>query len=317
MEYRQLGKTGLVVSALGFGASPLGGVFGNIDEAECIRAVHKAIDLGVNFVDVSPYYGLTRAETLLGKALAQLPRDAYYLATKVGRYGERDFDFSPARVLASVDESLKRLNVDTIDLIQCHDIEFGSLDQIITETIPALRDLRQTGKVRYVGISGLPLSVLHYVAQHSEIDTVLSYCHYTLNDTTLLRLIPYLKKRQIGVINASPLGMGLLTENEVPVWHPASAEIRAACARAAGFCRSNDVNIAKLALQFSVSQPDIATTLVGIANPQQITANVQWLSEPIDRELLAEVQEILAPIRDMSWPSGRQHNNELPVFDEA
>ena len=313
MEYRQLGQTELVVSALGFGASPLGDVFGKIEKSEGIRAVHTAIDLGINFIDVSPYYGLTKAESILGEALQQIPRDAYYLATKVGRYGERDFDFTPARVVASVDESLKRLNVDYIDLIQCHDIEFGSLDQIINETIPTLRDLRQTGKVRYVGISGLPLPVLHYVAKNSEIDTVLSYCHYTLSDTTLLKLIPYLKEAQIGIINASPLGMGLLTENEVPAWHPASAEIRAACARAASFCRSRNVNIAKLALQFSVSQPDIATTLVGIANPQQITSNVQWLSEPIDRELLAEVQNILAPIQDMTWPSGRQHSEELQL----
>ena len=227
----------------------------------------------------------------------------------MGRYGEKDFDFSAARITASVDESLKRLHVDYIDLIQCHDIEFCALDQIISEAIPARRDLQQTGKVRCVGISDLPLPVLHFVAQNSEIDTVLSYCHYTLNDTSLVKLIPYLKAARIGIINASALGMGLLTENEVPEWHPASTEIKVACARAAQYCRSKGVNIAKLALQFSASQPDIATTLVGIANPQQITANAQWLSETIDQELLAEVQNILAPIRDMTWPSGRQHSN--------
>jgi L-galactose dehydrogenase len=313
MEYRQLGQTGLKISALGFGASPLGDVFGNIDESEGIRAVHTAIDLGINFIDVSPYYGLTKAESVLGRALRQIPRDVYYLATKVGRYGDRDFDFSAARVIASVDESLKRLHIDYIDLIQCHDIEFGSLDQIINETIPALRDLQQIGKVRYVGISGLPLPILHYIAKNSEIDSVLSYCHYTLSDTSLLKLIPYLKERQIGVINASPLGMGLLTENETPAWHPASAAIKAACAQAASYCRARGANIAQLALQFSVSQPDIATTLVGIANPQQIITNVQWLCETIDQELLAEVQNILAPIRDMTWPSGRQHNKEFQL----
>jgi aryl-alcohol dehydrogenase-like predicted oxidoreductase len=301
----------LEISALGFGASPLGGVFGNIDESEGIRAVHTAIDLGINFIDVSPYYGLTKAETVLGKALKEIPRDAYYLATKVGRYGERDFNFSAARVIASVDESLKRLQVDTIDLIQCHDIEFGSLNQIINETIPTLRDLQQTGKIRFVGISGLPLPVLHYVAQNSEIDTVLSYCHYALNDTSLLKLIPYLKEARIGIINASALGMRLLTENKVPGWHPASTEIKAACVSAAQYCKGKGVNIAKLALQFSASQPDIATTLVGIANAQQITTNVQWLSDVIDQELLAEVQNILKPIRDMTWPSGRQHSEEF------
>src|SRR5712691_1255098 len=122
MEYRPLGKTGLQVSTLGFGASPLGSVFRPIDEVEGIRTVHTALDLGINFIDVSPFYGLTRAEAVLGKALATIPRDRYYLATKIGRYGQNEFDFSAPRVTASVDESLRRLGVDYVDLIQCHDI---------------------------------------------------------------------------------------------------------------------------------------------------------------------------------------------------
>ena len=135
MEYRVLGKTGLKVSVLGFGASPLGGVYGDFDESEGIRAVHTAIELGVNFIDVSPYYGITKAETVLGKALKEIPRESFYLCTKVGRYGAAEFDFSAARVIASVDESLARLNVDYVDILLCHDIEFGSLDQIVEETI--------------------------------------------------------------------------------------------------------------------------------------------------------------------------------------
>ncbi len=317
MQYRLLGKTGLKISALGFGASPLGGVFGAIDESEGIRAVHSAIDLGINFIDVSPYYGLTKAETVLGKALKQLPRDAYYLATKVGRYGQDEFDFSAQRVIASVDESLARLNVDYVDLIQCHDIEFTSLDQIVDETVPALRRLQQSGKVRFVGISGLPLAVLDYVVQHAELDTVLSYCHYALNDTSLLKLIPRLQDKQIGIINASPLSMGLLTDGGAPDWHPASQAIKAACAAAAEHCRNKGTNLARLAIQFSVSNAAIATTLVGIANPDQVTANIQAVNEAPDPELLAEVRDILAPIQDETWPSGRQHDKELSTINEA
>jgi aryl-alcohol dehydrogenase-like predicted oxidoreductase len=317
MQYRLLGKTGLEISVLGFGASSLGGVFGSIDESEGIRAVHTAIDLGINFIDVSPYYGLTKAETVLGKALKQLPRDAYYLATKVGRYGPDEFDFSANRVIASVDESLARLNVDHIDLIQCHDIEFAWLDQIVNETLPTLRRLKETGKVRFVGVSGLPVTVLYHVAQRAELDTVLSYCHYALNDTSLLSLIPHLQERRIGIINASPLSMGLLTDRGAPAWHPASQEIKAACAAAADHCRSKGVDIARLALQFSVSNPAIATTLVGIANLEQSTVNVQAISETPDPDLLVEVCEILAPIQDKTWPSGRYNDNELPVINEA
>jgi L-galactose dehydrogenase len=309
VEYRDLGKTGLKVSVLSYGTSSLGSVFRSIDEAEGIRTVHTAIDLGINFIDVSPYYGLTKAETVLGKALKEIPRDAYYLATKLGRYGDAEFDFSASRVPTSVDESLARLNIDHIDLIQCHDIEFGSLDQVLNETIPAMRKLQEQGKVRFVGITGLPLRIFRYVLDRTEVDTILSYCHYALNDTSLEDLIPYLKEKQVGIINASPLGMGLLTERGAPAWHPASDEIKETCARAAAYCRSKGVDIAQLAIRFALANPDLSTTLVGTANPENLKKNVKWLETSIDNELLAEVQSILEPIRNKIWPSGRPENN--------
>jgi L-galactose dehydrogenase len=310
MEYRPLGKTGLQVSTLGYGASPLGSVFREIDEAEGVRAVHTAIDLGINFIDVSPYYGATRAETVLGKALREIPRDRYLLATKVGRYGPEEFDFSAGRVARSVEESLQRLGVETLDLIQCHDIEFGSLDQVVEETIPALRRLREQGKVRFIGITGLPLAIFPAVLDRTPVDTVLSYCHYSLNDTSLQALFPYLRGKEVGVINASPLAMGLLTERGAPSWHPAWPEVQAACARAAAHCRSRGADIAQLALQFALGAPDVATTLVGTASPANLRKNAAWIEQPIDRDLLAEVLAILAPIHNCTWPSGRPENDE-------
>ena len=309
MEYRALGKTGLKVSALSFGASSLGSVFRPVDEAEGIRAVHVALNLGINLIDVSPYYGLTKAETVLGKALKGIPRDTYYLATKVGRYGDDTFDFSARRVTASVDESLARLNAGHVDIIQCHDIEFGHLDQVVGEALPALRQLQKQGKVRFVGVTGLPLKIFRHVLDRAEVDTILSYCHYSLNDTSLSMLVPFLKEKQVGIINASPLSMGLLSDRGAPAWHPASAEIRAACARAAALCRARGTDLSKLALQFSVAHPDVATTLVGTASPQNIANNVRWLDEPIDQELLSQVMQILLPVRNQTWPSGRPENN--------
>ncbi len=310
MRYRELGRTGWRVSVLGYGASPLGGAFGGIDEKAGIRAVHAAIDLGINFIDVSPDIGSARAEIVLGKALREIPRERFYLATKVGRYGteEKDVDFSADRVKRSVDESLRRLRVAHIDLIQCHDIEFASLNQLVEETIPALQELKRKGKVQKIGVSALPLKTFRKILERTRLDAILSYCHYCLNDITLVQLFPYLKAKGTGIINASPLAMGLLTEKGPPKWHPAPAEIRDACAKAVEHCKRKKANIARLALQFAVANKEIATTLVGTASPKKIKENVRWLEERLDQKLLAEVQDILAPIRNKAWPSGRTEN---------
>ncbi len=311
MEYRTLGKTGLHVSALSFGASSLGSVFREINESEGIRAVHVALDMGVNFIDVSPFYGLTKAETVLGKALQGIPRDKYFLATKLGRYGDafEDFDFSAERTVASIDASLQRLGVEYLDIIQCHDIEFVSLDQVINETIPALRKVQEQGKVRFVGITGLPLKIFSYVLDRVEVDTILSYCHYSINNTSLEELFPYLKEKNVGMINASPLSMGLLSQRGAPAWHPATDEIKQICAQAAKYCTDKGKSIEKLAVQFSIRNPDIPTTLVGTANPNNVKRNIEWIEESCDEELLHEVQEILKPVQNKIWFTGRPENN--------
>ena len=309
MEYRTLGKTGLEVSILSFGASSLGSVFRPIKEEEGIRAVHVALDMGVNMIDCSPFYGITTAETVLGKALRGVPRDSYVLATKVGRYGEDEFDFSAERVTRSVDESLRRMGVDHIDIIQCHDIEYGSLDQVVEETIPALRRVQETGKARFVGITGFPLAIYPAVMDRIDVDSILSYAHYSMNDTTLAGLIPYLQDKGVGIIGASPLSMGLLTERGTPDWHPATDEIKTGCAKAAAFCHEQGVDIAQLAVQFSLRNPDIHSTLIGTANPDNMRRNIEWLDAPYDEALINAALDVLAPIRDKTWQTGRPENN--------
>ena len=316
MQYRPLGRTGLKVSALSFGASSLGGAFRAIDEGEGIRAVHAALDLGINFIDTSPFYGVTKSETILGKALRGIPRDRYLLGTKVGQYDHGVFDFSAARVRQSLDESCARLGVDYLDIVQCHDVEFVGLDQIVQETLPALVQLRQEGRLGAVGLTGLPLKVFPAVIDRvpaGTVDVILSFCHYELNDTTLLSLLPYFAERQIGIINAAPTGMGLLSERAAPSWHPASPAIVAGCRRAAEFCRARGVDIVKLAVQFAVAHPGIATTVVGTASPDNMRKNVAYAEEPIDAALLAEVLEVLRPIRDHNFTRGLPENRD-PLF---
>ncbi|MBA2942651.1 aldo/keto reductase [Paenibacillus sp. CGMCC 1.16610] len=310
MKYRKLGKTGLDVSVLSFGASSLGSVFRETNEAESIRTVHTAVDLGINLIDVSPYYGLTKAETVLGKAIAQMDRQRFILTTKAGRYGDAEFDFSKERIIRSVDESLKRLQTDYIDILYLHDIEFAAFDEIVEEGFPALDALKQSGKIRYLGVSGLPLTVFEKSLAIKEMDSVLSYCHYALNDTSLLDVLPLLEQHQVGLVSASPLSMGLLSTRPAADWHPAPADIRRICKEAAEFCASRGMDIAKLAVQYATANERIPTTLVSTASPENISKNIAWTDEPMDTGLLREVLDILKPIHNKSWVSGRAEYNE-------
>jgi len=319
MQYRELGTTGLKVSTLSFGASSLGAVFRDVQEADCIRTVHTSLDHGINFIDVSPYYGDTRAETMLGKALKGIARDRYILATKIGQYGGETFDFSRERVLSSLDESLERLGVDTIDLLQCHDIEFADIDQIVRETLPVLVQLKQQGRIGHVGITGLPLRVFPEVIDRvpeGMVETILSFCHYELNDHSLEEILPQMQTKRVGVINASPTGMGLLTERGVPDWHPATEAIREGCRKAVEFCKKEGLDIVKLAIQFSISHPGIATTLVGSASPVNMARNIEYAESPIDFSAMAAVLEVLKPIHNANFTRGFPKNRDpirLPV----
>jgi len=313
VHYRKLGHTGLNVSVLSFGGSSLGGAFRATDDREAIRTVHVALDLGMNFLDVSPYYGATKAETVLGRALQGVARDRYILATKVGQYGDGQFDFSAARVTQSLDESCARLGVDYVDLLQCHDIEFADLGQIVNETLPALVKLRTAGRIGHIGITGLPLKIFPAVLDRAApgvVETILSFCRYELNDTALDSLLPYCKQKGVGVINASPTGMGLLTERGVPSWHPASPAMVAGARRAIDYCQSVGADLVKLAVQFCVAHPGIATTLVGSANPDNIRKNIAWADEPIDFALMAKVLELLQPIHNHNFTRGRPENRD-------
>lgn len=308
MEYRKLGQTDLQLSLIGFGTSALGGAFGKIEPGEGMRAVHLAVDRGINFFDSSPYYGATLAETRLGEALVGR-RQRVLVATKCGRYGFADFDFSGKRVVASMDESLLRLQTDYVDLFQVHDAEFGDVQQIIHETLPALRMLQQQGKARYIGITGYPPKVLRRIAEAAPVDSILSYCHYDLMNTQMDEVLtPFARERGIGLINAAALHMGILTEQGPEAWNPAPAEVREAGKKAAEFCRSRGVDIADVAMRFCLDHPYVASTLVGLGSTRQVEASLKLLETSSDHELLRQLHSIVAPAFNCAWPSGRPEN---------
>ena len=307
MQYRKLGNTGLELSVLSFGASSLGGVFHGFTESRGVEVVFKAIELGINFIDVSPYYGYTKAEHVLGLALKQIPRDKYYLSTKVGRYGANgvnSWDYSAKRAKESVYESMDRLNVDYIDIINVHDIEFSDLQQVVDETVPALVELRDKGVVGHVGITGLDLSNFKWVIDRvprGTVESVLSFCHYCLNDDALIDYFPYFEEHGVGVINASPFGMGLLTKRGAPDWHPAPEQLKAACSKAAEWCESKGTAIEKLAIQHAAECPQIASTLFSTTSAVNVERNIEYLSEPLDPVILEGVRKIIGDQMRVTW----------------
>jgi len=310
MQTRPLGSTGLDVPILSFGASSLGQEFRSVRLDEALASVRAALDCGMNLIDTSPFYGRGMSEVLLGVALEGVPRRDYLLCTKLGRYDLGHFDFSARRVAESVDVSLHRLRTDHLDIVLCHDVEFVPMQQIVDETLPALRRIQQAGKVRFVGFSGYPQKIFRYVCERAAVDCALNYNQYTLQNTRFAtETIPFLAARGIGVMNAGPFSARLLTDAPLPHWLKEPESVKAAARRAAELCRARGSNIAKLALQFALANPAIATTVAGSANPANVRDWATWAAEPIDAELLADVQAMFAPVQDVGHVEGLPENN--------
>ena len=310
MEHRQLGNTELSVPAISFGASSLGQEFRPVKLEEALACVPTALELGMDLIDTSPFYGRGMSEVLLGIALRDIPRDRYLLCTKLGRYDIAHFDFSAHRVQESVDVSLHRLGTDYLDIVLCHDIEFVSLRQIVDETLPALQKIRDQGKVRYLGISGYPQKIFRFVTEQSGVDCVLNYNQATLQNTRFLdETVPDLQRRGIGIINAGPFSARLLTNAPLPTWLKEPENVREAARRAAELCSQHGVDIAQLALQYSASRRELATTVAGSANPDNIRKWAKWLEAPMDRKLLGKVQAVFEPVKNIGHLEGLIENN--------
>lgn len=310
MKTRPLGSTGLQVPVLSFGASSLGQEFRAVKLEDALQSVRVALDCGLNFIDTSPFYGRGMSEVLLGIALRGIPRDQYLLCSKMGRYDLQHFDFSARRVAESVDVTLHRLGTNHLDILLAHDIEFVPMQQIVDVTLPAMRKAQQQGKVRYIGFSGYPQKIFRFICDQAPVDCVLSYNQYTLQNTRFAtETVPYLKAKGIGAMNAGPFSARLLTNAPLPAWLKEPEDVKAAARKAAALCASRGVDIAQLALQFSLANTDIATTISGSANPDNIRNWARWAAEPIDQALLAEVLDIFKPVHDIGHVEGLKENN--------
>jgi L-galactose dehydrogenase len=306
MHYRPLGRTGLQVSAISLGGVAFGDMYGALGPGVADACVRRAIDLGINLIDTSPFYGQTRSESVLGNILSNGPRNRVFLCSKAGRNTLTGFDFTPAAMESSVEASLKRLQTDYLDILIAHDIEFATdFEAIFTDTAAVLHKLKRAGKCRFIGMSGHPLGILRTAIERCNLDVVISYTHYTLQNQRLLdELLPAAEKHGVGVMNASPLCMGLLSNSGAQDWHPAPEAVKAAGREAAELCRSRGASLEMLGMQFCVSEKRIATTISGAAKASEIDANVQAMETTMNSELLRDVWQVFAPVRDVTWPSG-------------
>lgn len=294
------------MSVLGQGGAAFGQQYGAVSPAEVAECVRAAIDAGVNLIDVAAYYGKGIAEDLLGRALEGGLRDKVAICTKACRLDRAVFDFTPEGTRKCVEQSLKRLRTDHVEILLAHDIEFADdYEYVFNETYRVLQDLKKEGKTRYIGMSCYPLGLLKRAIERCELDVVISYAHYNLFNTRLLtELLPTAEARGTGVMNASPLAMGLLTNQGPQPWFPGQPEVVAACRAAAELCRARGADISFLGMQFASAQEQIPCTLTGAARKSELDVNLKALSEPIDATLLADVMKVLDPVRDWTWPCG-------------
>lgn len=309
MLTRPLGRTGLNVSVLSLGGAQFGQQYGPVSVADAAGITHAAIDAGVNLIDTSAYYGRGTSESILGQVLGGGWREKVILCTKAGRIDRREFDFSPAAMRASAEASLRRLRTDRLDVLLAHDIEFADdYERVFDETTAVLHDLKKEGKARFVGMSCLPLGLLTQAVERCQLDVVVSYCQFNLQSQRLLDFLPVAEKCGVGMLNASPLAMGLLTNQGPQAWHPAGDAVKATCRAAAELCRRRGGDISFLGMQFCLAEPTIPSTITGAASVAELRTNLRAMQEPLDESLLAEVRAELEPIRNAIWRTGNWHS---------
>ncbi|KAM8704126.1 hypothetical protein ACLKA7_008695 [Drosophila subpalustris] len=312
MEYRKLGGTGLKVSALSLGGATLSALYDKkYDIDEGIKTVQEAIKSGINYIDTAPFYGQGESERLLGQALKDVPREAYYIATKVGRYEldtDRMFDFTAAKTRQSVKKSLDLLGLYHVDVLQVHDVDAApSLDMVLNETIPVLEEFVKAGRARFIGITGYDVEVLKDCAERSKgrVHTVLSYARYTLLDNTLLRHMKTFKELNVGVICAAAHALGLLSNAGPQSWHPGSQELQALGRQAADICKKRNVELGKLAMCYTMQLEDASTFLIGIPNRHLLKLNLYVVLNGLTEAEQEVLQYLRANVfkRSYSWGS--------------
>ncbi len=285
---RRLGRTELQVTSLSLGGARIGG--SNVTDDEAIETVHRAITLGINYIDTSPLYG--ESERRIGLALADGWREKIYLATKTGTHPKWWGDYSASGTRRSVENSLKLLGTDYLDVCLVHDP--SNMDPVIAKdgALETLQKMRDEGLVRFIGV-GMRQHEFHKIAiETGMVDVILTFLDYTLvRQTANEWLLPFASENDIGVINGSPIAAGLLSDLEPNVdERPPEGEIAHKLWR---WANDNNLSLLNLAIQFCLRQSLIATNLSGSKNVTEVEQNFAAATTPITDEVWKQLQTLL------------------------
>jgi len=300
MRHKQLGETGLSVTELCVGTSPLADMavlYGyDVPEQRAVDTILRTFDGPINFLDTSNNYGNGNSERRIGEAIAArsgVPA-GFCVATKVDPL-PGSTDFSGSRVYASVSESLDRLGIDHLDLVYLHDPERTSFADAVAKggPIEALTRLRQEGVIGHIGVAGGPPDLLMRYLQTESFEVVLNHNRFTLIDRSDEPLMDYAVDHQIAFVNAAPYGGGILVKGAAAqpkyAYRTATRETLARVAAIQEVCDRHAVPLAAAALQFSLRDPRVTSTVVGMSAPQRIEETLRLSSWPIPEQLWDEL----------------------------
>ncbi|MER6082612.1 aldo/keto reductase [Streptomyces sp. NPDC001833] len=313
MRSTELGRSGVQVTDLAFGAAALGNLFAPVGDEEAAAVVDAAWSVGIRYFDTAPHYGLGLSERRLGEALARRPRGDFVVSTKVGRLLEplselrgddlaqgfavpathrRIWDFSADGVLRSIEASLERLGLDTVDIVYLHDPD-DHLDQALSKAYPALEKLRAEGVVGAIGAGMNQARALTRFVRDTDVDAVLLAGRYTLLDQTALPdLLPAAAERGVSVVIGGVFNSGLLADPRPGATYdytsaPAELVERALELKAAA--ESHGVPLRAAALQFPFGHPAVGSALVGARSAAEIRDAAAMLDHPVSRTLWREL----------------------------
>ena len=307
-------KSGLQIPEFGIGTSPFGGLFASVSESAVADVISTSMEMGLNYFDTAPHYGMGSAEVRLGRNINHLPRSSFVVSTKVGRLivpsekaddpgwenstaaVERIFDFSAAGIERSLLESLERLKMESVEMIFIHDPD-GAADQAISEAYPVLERLRAEGIVKTIGIGITSNEIPTRFINETDIDVVLIALKYTLLDQSAgAELLPTALRKGVSVIAGGVFNSGILTNPKAGAtfnYEPASPEVLARAQKIEEFFVDRGVSLAQAALQFPMQHPAISAILVGCRSADEVTTNVALYNKEIDSHIWSEFDTFL------------------------